>query len=350
MQDNIIYDFNKFDIKLFNPEALSANPNAIIILEKFPEMILPRGLFKNPNAIGLIKKILLRMTKSEIQSDFYNLAYNTNPEIVPIIEDLLEKNPSFGKKTFWWILSQNPVAIPILEKNLKSIDWKNLSLNPNGLQILEKHSIKINWSNLSQNPNAVAYLENHLDKIDWEKLSRNENAIHLLEQNPNYICWINICSNPNATHILQANIEQLNLFKNSLEYDTDLVYRNINRSIWYALCDNPNAIGVLETLIQRNIRVFTQKELYFLQALCKNPNAIYIVEKHIEFFNLNCWFNLSGNENAIPILLRNIENLDFGSVSTNKNIMQLFISDNGVTTETIPRLKIPRKSQRKKGT
>jgi hypothetical protein len=37
---------------------------------------------------------------------------------------------------------------------------------------------------LSGNPNAIHLLEKNQDKIDWRVLSRNPNAIHLLEKNP----------------------------------------------------------------------------------------------------------------------------------------------------------------------
>ncbi len=347
MDNDIKYDFDKFDIKKFDKCLISTNPNAIPILEKFPEMVSERCILKNSNAIDTIKKLLPKMSKTTLKRNFYIIALNTNPDIIPIIEEYLEKYPCIATKTFWTYLSSNPNAIPILEKNLKSVDWKNLSLNPNGLQILEKHPIKINWSNLSQNPNAVAYLENHLDKIDWEKLSRNGNAIHLLEQNPNYICSFNICLNPNATHILEGKIDELCLITNSIEYESELKIR-LNRSILFNLNDNQNAIGVLETLMERKNYVITKRELYFLEALCKNPNAIHIVEKHIDLFNVDCWYYLSHNPNAIPILLRNIDKIDFYSFSDNENIMQLFLSDTRVVPETITRFKIPRKSERNK--
>ena len=41
---------------------------------------------------------------------------------------------------------------------------------------------KIDWSMLSTNPNAIHILEKNMNKIDWRCLSYNINAIHLLEK------------------------------------------------------------------------------------------------------------------------------------------------------------------------
>jgi hypothetical protein len=55
---------------------------------------------------------------------------------------------------------------------------------------------------LSQNPNAISILEKNPENIDWDMLSRNPNAIHILEKNPDKINWYWLCENPNAIHLL----------------------------------------------------------------------------------------------------------------------------------------------------
>ena len=57
------------------------------------------------------------------------------------------------KKVHWRILSGNPNAIHILEKNLDKVDWWILSSNPNAIHILEKNLDKVEWNCLSRNPN-----------------------------------------------------------------------------------------------------------------------------------------------------------------------------------------------------
>ena len=57
---------------------------------------------------------------------------------------------------------------------------------------------KLEWSMLSGNPNAIDLLEKNPEKINWRCLSLNSNAIHLLEKNPEKICWSVLCRNLNA--------------------------------------------------------------------------------------------------------------------------------------------------------
>jgi len=49
------------------------------------------------------------------------------------------------------MLSWNPNAIPILEKNLNRVNWERLSENPNAIHILEQHLYKVNWKNIWTN-------------------------------------------------------------------------------------------------------------------------------------------------------------------------------------------------------
>lgn len=60
------------------------------------------------------------------------------------------------------------------------LEWGLLSMNPNAIHLLEKNKDKINWFYLSRNPNAIHLLEQNTDNIDWGYLSANPNAIHLL--------------------------------------------------------------------------------------------------------------------------------------------------------------------------
>ncbi len=62
-----------------------------------------------------------------------------------------------GDDNFWWVLSANPNAIPLLEKNMNKINWNSLSNNENAVHLLENNYTKICWAMLSQNPNAIIY-------------------------------------------------------------------------------------------------------------------------------------------------------------------------------------------------
>ncbi len=95
---------------------------------------------------------------------------SANPEAIHLLEQNLDKID-------WSRLSLNPKAIHILEKNLDKIDWVMLSVNPEAIHLiskaLEQNPDKIDWYWLSRNPAAIHLLEQNLDKIDWWPLSRN---------------------------------------------------------------------------------------------------------------------------------------------------------------------------------
>jgi len=55
-----------------------------------------------------------------------------------------------------------------------------VSTNPNAMHILEKNPDKIHWYWLSTNPSAVHLLKNNLDKIDLDMLSQNPNIMEII--------------------------------------------------------------------------------------------------------------------------------------------------------------------------
>ena len=64
------------------------------------------------------------------------------------------------------MLSRNPNALHILEKNIDKIEWTALSKNPSAIYLLEKNRDKIEWNALSSNPNAIRL---YITKIKMEK-------------------------------------------------------------------------------------------------------------------------------------------------------------------------------------
>ncbi len=54
--------------------------------------------------------------------------------------------------------------------------------------------------------------------------------------------------------------------------------------------------------------------------LSENPNAIHILEKHLD--KVEWWF-LSRNENAIHILEKNIDKINWPCLSCNKNVISI---------------------------
>ena len=146
--------------------------------------------------------------------------------------DSLKKNNNFNiryniyvdyRKNFFYRLSGNPNAIPLLEHNQHIINWKELSLNPNAINLLEQNQDKISWLGLSTNPNAIHLLEQNQDKIDWIELSYNPNAIHLIKNkffNYDYEFMEQVC-NIYKEELIAYVFHPCRLFKNVTE-ETDL--------------------------------------------------------------------------------------------------------------------------------
>jgi hypothetical protein len=59
--------------------------------------------------------------------------------------------------------------------------------------------------------------------------------------------------------------------------------------------------------------------------LCNNPNAIPMIEKNIDKVN---WFELSSNQNAIPILEKNLDKVSWYALSINRNAIHLLFPYN----------------------
>jgi len=54
--------------------------------------------------------------------------------------------------------------------------------------------------------------------------------------------------------------------------------------------------------------------------LSRNPNAIHLLEKNIDKIN---WFELSRNPNAIPLLEKHLDKIDWHALSVNPNVIYL---------------------------
>ena len=77
-----------------------------------------------------------------------------------------EIKPEYLEKVKWDVLSENPNAIHLLEKNMDEVVWKELSKNPNAIHLLKENIEKVNWEEISYNPN-VLYI---LCGIDYEAM------------------------------------------------------------------------------------------------------------------------------------------------------------------------------------
>jgi hypothetical protein len=116
-------------IDKLNWSYLSANPNAISLLEQNPEKIHWANLCENPNAIHL-----------------------------------LEQNP---EKNHWFWLSKNPNAIPSLEQNLEKINWDCLSANPSIFEY-DYDAMRLRMKPLAEELIANRFHPKNFDKfVSW---------------------------------------------------------------------------------------------------------------------------------------------------------------------------------------
>ena len=174
---------------------LSSNPNAVPILEKYPDKVNLPWLLKNRNATHMIEQnldIFMDKIDNACLSAIISNPFLDNVHI-RILEHHIDKIDYMG----WTRLTENPMAIPILEKYPHKLD--NISLlhlssipNPRIMPIIEKNIDKLTesqWLYLSGNPCAIPILEKNLDKINWYALSRNPNAFYILEKYPEKIHW-----------------------------------------------------------------------------------------------------------------------------------------------------------------
>lgn len=216
-----------------NPNAINLLKNNIDKISDYELYTNPNSfcLYKideNPNNINKVanKKDSLKFIKNNLSlldnQGWYDLSANSNA--IHILEqnidkinwvglssningiDILKKNKH---KIHWKTLSKNPNAIELLKENEDKIDWNELSSNVNAIELLNNNTDKINWNNLSSNINAIELLANNLNKINWRKLSYNINAIELIKNNKDKINWSNLSSNPNAIEILKDNQDKI---------------------------------------------------------------------------------------------------------------------------------------------
>jgi len=203
---NLCTNPNAIDIIEANPDkiywhflALNPNPKVIDLFHLKPDIYLS-WIENNLNHLDL--DLLLKHPKIMLmlKDDSCNFIWDrlsANPNAI----HLLESNP---EKINWNWLSTNPndVAIQWLGENPEKINWFSIlkNANPNVKHLWNANLDKINdivcLNKLSSNPNSISFLEENPDKMCWKGLSKNPNAIHLLEANPDKIDWVNLSLNP----------------------------------------------------------------------------------------------------------------------------------------------------------
>jgi hypothetical protein len=207
-------------------------------------------------------------------------------------------------------LNTNPSAIYLLEQFPCLIIPYYLSVNPHAIDLIHKYINHIYLDDLSVNPCAIKLLEKRPELIRWKYLSKNPNAIELIKKNIDKISYIDLGLNPNALDFVDFNkLSWFHLIKNpSIQHEFingeyKLIYKDqiikkfkfINH--YFDIYEYPNAIHIIEKNMDK---------INWALLSC-NPNAIHLLEKNTNKIN---WFNLCANPNAIHIIEQNLDKLN----------------------------------------
>jgi hypothetical protein len=282
--------------------------------------------YTNQNIILYIEKYIretLATPMSEVGRSSTEFKRNTTS---PNGDSIFLQKPDIFDQINWGFLSLYANAVPFLEKHIDKVSWTALSRNPKAIHILEKNLDKLDetcWGYIEMNKNAIPIIESNLDKINWIMIYRNPSAIHLIEKqfakDQSYITiWGQLCLNENAMPIIEKYPDKI--WWESLSMNPSAIpflEKNLDKIKWSELCRNVNGIPLIEKcLASRRITLADLNSQY----LSWNINAIPLLEKHPELID---WVELSANVNAFPLLEKNPDKICWMMLSINPGIFEL---------------------------
>ena len=285
------------------------SPEAIALLEENVDKICWRRLADNPSAIPILEKHLDMLFLDDVS--FRYLCINPNPDVIPLIEKILEQAP---EKIDWAYLARNPNAMPIIKKNLDKIFDNQYTFQ--------------NFLRDNTHPEAIRIIEQNLDKIDdvsWHCLSHNSSAIPILEKNlDKYISWHTLIQYPNALHLIEKNLDKINpLYLLTYPHTIHLVdrieesrFRSLTELSWGFVCDR---LTERNRPIQKKIMSYFEEYIDNLdfRRLSKVASAIRILERNLDKVD---WYMMCQNPEAIHILEKNQDKINWNSISFNSEI------------------------------
>ena len=180
-------------------------------------------------------------------------------------------------------------AIIYLKQNPEYIDWEILSANPFAIDLLLENPEKIEWIPFCKNPAAIDILLQDEDTIVWNAFSENPHpkAIELLTKNKRMIDYFELATNPSATELI---IEQL-------------------KSKFFENIPNDDSHYIIKQNIHKN----------YIRRLCMNESTELINYIYKHYYTYIDWKVLSRNCGAVDILLKNMDKIDYMSLSANSH-------------------------------
>jgi hypothetical protein len=314
------------------------------------------AVIMNENAIDFIDQQIDELI-AQNQKLKYQLCFNDNPDIIPIIDRVLcqEYNESdyiskCVNEAMEQIISSIEYSEGILQDDDSDYDRDSdyhydsdgnyedssddecdefskeksfdkmihlLCNHPYGIDLIEKYSNALCnhcWDKLSKNPSMIPFLMNHLDEINYSKFLDNESLEDVIEElidderfmstisslsemNIHKICFHLACRDRKYLDLLEQRFDKLTIIKD----DDQMTYE-----LWKRICMNPDAIHLIEKYIRDTDNHFES----YLYYMCENPNAMHILEKYVDQLGEEAWSNLCKYSHAIPMLQRNLQYLD----------------------------------------
>ena len=194
----------------------------------------------------------------------------------------------------------------ILTEFKDHIDWDTLSSNesPAAIDLLSDNITRINWDRLSGNQSAICLLSQNLSKINIDNFSDNPKAIWILEDKLDYLVY---------TQFADYFYFTLQNFDDEADENTHLFYIDIKKVDWNWLKQHPRVVQkIYETLEEESN--FTTVSL--------DPEAVFLFERYPDL--VPDWSELSQNEGAVELLLKNTDKLDPFHVTQNHRLSEIY--------------------------
>lgn len=267
-------------------------------------------LAKNPKMMTILEKNI------DLLDDrcWYEISKNRSPEAVA----LLSQNTDKLNRTCWISICSNPQAIDLVKENTHVFNercWRELcgNSNPKVLTVLLKNSEKsiyfdfLKICDTHKIPEVLSLLERNVDSLPkecWRILSRCDFALLFLELHQDNACWFDWRS-------LSANGNAMTLIKN-----------NLNFVITTKLASNPNpeAIVVIEKILEKDPQEIDTWTWSNICLYARNIETIVFLEKNMNKLDEGCWYHLSKNKYAIPLLSKYPDKVNWGVLAENEGI------------------------------
>jgi len=290
-------------LESINWKVFLQNPNCIPLLME-PDYI-------EPKIEGTILDKILDRYRYNNQIPWYYLCRNTNPDVIP----LLEKHQDLIR---WNLLSKNPLAIPLLKKNVYNTYINSLSLNPNSEVVPLIKELIMNTEKVKRYDEfgTVKYPFNYI--IDWEIFAKSPWLDILIEDTdiPELTRWSLECVKNKNNTSSTFKVEDVKFQRKLLDYySSPIAFPEFYNEFRKELLTHPLMIHHMYGIsLETSYIVNLGKDMFGVEKLSNDQflKATSIVSKMyddvIEIILKS--FEITEEEQQLPIIV-NSEDYDF---------------------------------------